>query len=66
MVGHVWERPKKWHRICFQPKDGAEAGQYRKEDVVISGSADNDKLPKHEDVPDCIKKLNTFFYQKNE
>jgi Fic family protein len=48
---------KELHRICFQPKDGAEAGQYRKYDVVISGSEYNDKLSRHEDVPDHIKSL---------
>ena len=45
------------HKICFQPKDGFEAGQYRQHDVVISGSEYNDKLSKYEDVPEHMKNL---------
>ncbi|BBB92056.1 MAG TPA: Fic family protein [Methylomusa anaerophila] len=42
---------KELHKICFQPKDGAAAGQYRQVDVIITGSHHNDKLSRHEDVP---------------
>ena len=51
------ENIKELHKICFQPKDGMDAGQYRKHDVVISGSEYNHKLSKHEDVPVHMIKL---------
>jgi Fic family protein len=43
---------KELHKICFQPKDGIAAGEYRQMDVLITGSHHNDKLSRHEDVPD--------------
>jgi Fic family protein len=42
---------KELHKICFQPKDGSLAGQYRQVDVYITGSQHNDKLPRYKDVP---------------
>jgi Fic family protein len=48
---------KELHKICFQPKDGAIAGQYRQVDVIITGSQHNDKLSGHEEVPDHMQKF---------
>ena len=45
------------HKLCFQPKDGNSAGQYRTVDVLISGSAHNDMLPRFQDVPAKMQKL---------
>ena len=45
------------HRLCFQPKDGIKAGQYRAINVLISGSAHNDLLPRFQDVPDRMAAL---------
>ncbi|CUH97530.1 hypothetical protein P22_3661 [Propionispora sp. 2/2-37] len=42
---------KELHKLCFQPKLGETAGQYRKVDIVITGSAHNDKFSLHEDIP---------------
>lgn len=43
------------HRLCFQPKDGEQAGCYRTVDVLITGSAHNDELPRFEDIPSRMK-----------
>lgn len=48
---------KKLHRICFEPKDGEKAGEYRQVDVVITGSQHNDRLTRHEEVAQQMKKL---------
>lgn len=48
---------KELHKICFQPKDGATAGQYRQVDVIITGSQHNDKLSDYEKVPDHMQKF---------
>jgi len=48
---------KELHKICFQPKDGSAAGQYRQIDVIITGSQHNDKLSRHEDVQDHMREF---------
>ena len=48
---------KKLHQICFQPRDNETAGKYRKVDVIISGSRHNEKIPKHQDVPEQMRRF---------
>lgn len=46
---------KELHKLCFQPKDGEAAGQYRQIDVIITGSQHNDKLPDFQAVPEHMR-----------
>ena len=48
---------KKMHELCFQPRIGDAAGNYRATNVLITGSAHNDKIPGHEEIPDVMKRL---------
>ena len=49
------EDVKKLHVLCFQPSEGEQAGEYRRVNVVITGSQHNDRLPSHEEVPGLMK-----------
>ena len=49
------EDVKKLHVLCFQPSEGEQAGEYRRVNVVITGSQHNDRLPSHEEVPALMK-----------
>ena len=49
------ENVKKLHVLCFQPSEGEQAGEYRRVNVVITGSQHNDRLPRHEEVPSLMK-----------
>jgi Fic family protein len=57
---------KELHQICFQPKDGAAAGQYRQIEVVITGSQHNDKLPRYQEVPSCMQEFVKALPEKRE
>lgn len=48
---------KHLHRLCFSPSAGDKAGNYRKVDVIITGSQHNDKLPRHYQVAEDMKRL---------
>ena len=48
---------RKLHLLCFQPSEGEFAGQYRKVNVVITGSQYNDRLSSYENVPSDMRKL---------
>ncbi len=48
---------KKMHELCFQPRTGDQAGSYRVTNVLITGSAHNDKIPGHEEIPDVMKRF---------
>lgn len=73
---YVWDLAKKTditeedikelHKICFQPKDGAAAGQYRQVEVLITGSQYNDKLPRHQEVPTQMQELIKRLPEKRE
>ena len=49
------EDVKKLHVLCFQPSEGEQAGEYRRVNVVLTGSRHNDRLPSHEEVPGLMK-----------
>ena len=49
------EDVKKLHVLCFQPSEGEQAGEYRRVNVVLTGSRHNDRLPSHEAVPALMK-----------
>ena len=49
------EDVKKLHVLCFQPSEGEQAGEYRRVNVVITGSQHNARLPSHEEVPALMK-----------
>lgn len=73
---YIWELAKKTditeedikelHKICFQPKDGAAAGQYRQVEVLITGSQYNDKLPRYQEVPTHMQELIKRLPEKRE
>ena len=49
------EDVKKLHVLCFQPSEGERAGEYRRVNVVITGSQHTDRLPSYEEVPALMK-----------
>ena len=49
------EDVKKLHVLCFQPSEGEQAGEYRRVNVVLTGSRHNDRLPSHEAAPALMK-----------
>lgn len=51
------ENVKELHKICFSPSEGEKAGTYRQVDVVITGSQNNDKLSRHEDIEKDMKRF---------
>jgi len=55
---------KKLHELCFQPSEGEKAGQYRKVNVIITGSHHNDKLPGYSAVPEQMRLLVTALTDK--
>ena len=64
---YIWQLAKKTvlteedikeiHKICFQPKDEDLAGQYRKVNVLISGSQYNELIPDYTEVPKLMKEF---------
>ena len=50
---------KKLHELCFQPRTGDQAGSFLATNVLITGSAHNDELPGHEDIPHVMNRFVT-------